>query len=84
MTVNLPVQTEMLVISVNSLTTKADRWSKSDKTQNTGRCLGNKGLNVDRDDPSDISQAVSAVTRDYLIQLFIEQSNLHYMQNVDK
>jgi hypothetical protein len=60
------------------------RWSKSDKTPNVEGFLGNPGVNVDTDDPSDITQVASAVIGDDLIQLFAEQSNLYHRQNVDK
>jgi hypothetical protein len=35
-------------------------------------------------DPSDITQVVSAVTGDDLLQLFAEQSNLYHKQDVEK
>ena len=45
-------------------------------TPNIERFLGNPGVNVDVVDPSNITQVVSAVIGDYLIQLFDEQSDL--------
>jgi hypothetical protein len=37
---------------------------------------------VNVDDPSDITQVVSSVTRHNLIQLFAEQSHLYHRHNV--
>jgi hypothetical protein len=41
-------------------------------------------VNIDIDDPSDITQFVSAVVGDDLIQLFAEQSDLYRRHKVDK
>jgi hypothetical protein len=41
-------------------------------------------VNVDIDDPSDITQVVGGVIGDDLIQLFAEQSDLYHRHNVDK
>jgi hypothetical protein len=46
--------------------------------------LGNQSVNVAIDDPSDVTEVVSAVIGDDLLQLFAEQSNLHHKQNVEK
>jgi hypothetical protein len=52
-----------------------DGWSESDKTPNIEEFLGNPGMNVDTDDPSDITKVASAVTGDDLIQIFADQSH---------
>jgi len=52
LTVNLQVQTEETVRSVNKI---VDGWSKSNKTPNTKQVLGNPDVNVDIVDCSDIS-----------------------------
>jgi hypothetical protein len=59
-------------------------WSKSEKTTNVEQFLGNPGVNIYMNDPSDVTQVVSTLIRDDLIQLFAEQSNLYHRQNVDK
>jgi hypothetical protein len=41
-------------------------------------------VNVAIGDPSDVTQAVSAVIGDDLLQLLVEQSNLYGKQNVEK
>jgi hypothetical protein len=41
-------------------------------------------VNVAMGDPSDVTQVVSAVIGDDLLQLFTEQSNLYHKQNVEK
>jgi hypothetical protein len=61
-----------------------DRRSKSDKTPNAEQFLGNTAVNVDIDEPSDISQVVSAVIGDDLILLSAEQSDFYHRHNVDK
>jgi hypothetical protein len=56
--------------SKQSDTETVDRRCKSDKTPNAERFLGNTVVTVDTDEPSDITQVISAVIRDDLIQLF--------------
>jgi hypothetical protein len=71
-------------ISQQSDTETVDRRSKSDKTPNAERFSGNTVVNVDIDEPSDITQVVSAVIGDDLIQLSAEQSDFYHRHNVDK
>jgi hypothetical protein len=71
-------------MSEKSDTETVDGWSKSGKTPNAERFLGNPGVDVDVDGPSDINQVVSTVIGDYLIQLFAEQSDLYHRRNVGK
>jgi hypothetical protein len=46
--------------------------------------FGNPGVSVDRVDPSDITQVVSVVIGNYLIQLSAKQSDLYHRQDVNK
>jgi hypothetical protein len=71
-------------ISKQSYTETVGGWSKSDKTPNAEQFLGNPGVNVDTDDPSGITQVVSVVMGDDLIQLFAERSDLSHRHYVDK
>jgi hypothetical protein len=41
-------------------------------------------VNVAMGDPLDVTQVVSTVIGDELLQLFAEQSNLYHKQNVEK
>jgi hypothetical protein len=59
-----------------SNTETVNGWSKSDQTPNIERFLWNSCMIVDIDDPSDVTQVVSTVIEDDIIQLFAEQSNL--------
>ena len=58
-------------ISEQSDIETVDGWSESDKTPNVEEFLGNPGMNVDTDDPSDITKVASAVTGDDLKYLLI-------------
>jgi hypothetical protein len=71
-------------ISEQSDIETVDRWSKSDKTPNVEVFVGNPGVSVNVEDPTDIAQFVSTVIGDDLIQLFTRQSNLYHRQKVDK
>jgi hypothetical protein len=72
------------IISEESNIETVDAWSKSDKTPNVEGFLGNPGVSIDVEDSTDITQVVSTVIGDDLIQLSAEQSNLCHRQNVDK
>jgi hypothetical protein len=61
-----------------------DGWSKCDNTPNIEGFLGNPGVGVNMENPTDLAQVVSTVIGDELIELFAEQSNLCHRQNVDK
>jgi hypothetical protein len=65
-------------------TETVDRWSKCDNTPNVEGFLGNPGVSVNIENPTDIAQVVSTVIGDDLVELFAEQSNLYHRQNVDK
>jgi hypothetical protein len=71
-------------ISEQSDTATVDGWIKHDKTPNSEPYLGNQSVNVAIGNPSDITQLVSMVTGDDLLQLFAKQSYLYHKQNVDK
>jgi hypothetical protein len=60
-------------ISEQSDIETVDGWSKHDKTPNLEPFLGNQSVIVAIGDPSDITQVVSAVIGDDLLQLFAEQ-----------
>jgi hypothetical protein len=65
-------------ISEQSDAETVDGWSTCDETPNLEPFLGNQGVNVAIGDSSDITQVVSTVTGDHLLQLFAEQSNLYH------
>jgi hypothetical protein len=65
-------------------TETVDGWSKRDNTPNVEGFLGNPGVSVNTENPTDIAQVVSTVTGDDLTELFAEQSNLYHRQNVDE
>jgi hypothetical protein len=71
-------------ISEQSDIETVDGWSKHDKTPNLEPFLGNQSVNVAIGDSSDVTQVVSAVIGDELLQLFAQQSNLYHKQNVEK
>jgi hypothetical protein len=65
-------------------TETVDRWSKRENTLNIEGFLGNPGVSVNIENPTDIAQVVSTVIGDDLLELFAEQSTLYHTQNVDK
>jgi hypothetical protein len=65
-------------------TETVDGWSKRDNTPNVEVFLGNPGVSVNTENPTDINQVVSTVIGDDLTELFVEQSNLYHRQNVEK
>jgi hypothetical protein len=71
-------------ISEQSDIETVDGWCTRDKTPNLEPFLGNQSVNVAIGDLSDITQVVSTVIGDDLLQLFAEQSNLYHKQNVEK
>ena len=71
-------------ISEQSDKETVDGWCTRDKTPNLEPFLGNQIVNVAIGDPSDVTQAVSAVIGDDLLHLFAEQSNFYHKQNVEK
>jgi hypothetical protein len=70
--------------SEQSDTETVDGWTICDNTPNTEGFLGNPGVNVNIENPTNIAQVVSTVTGDDLVELFAEQSNSFHRQNVDK
>jgi hypothetical protein len=65
-------------------TETVDGWNKRDNTPKVEGFLGNPGVSVNIENPTDIAQVVSTVIGDGLIELFVEQSNLYHRQNVDR
>jgi hypothetical protein len=61
-----------------------DGWSKCDSTPKVEGFLGNPGVSVNIENPTDRAQVVSTVIGDNLVELFAQQSNLYHRHNVDK
>ena len=78
------VQKRKKVVNWISDDKTSDMWCNIDKQPSNEPFFGTTGLNIVIDNPESFVEVVSSIIADDLIHLLTEQSNLYYIQNVQK